>query len=355
MICDDSALIRSVLRQIIEKNNRLRFVDYARNGEEAVEKAVLLKPDVLVLDIEMPKMDGITALKEIVQKTSTKVIIFSSLTTEGAQKTLEAIENGAFDCVAKPKGMANITALEKELLLKINEASKANLKREQNYADRKTLSQKKEIIPQPVRQIDSVTRQHSDFGYKIVAIGISTGGPKTIMEVLPKLPANFPSPVVIVQHMPAEFTRAYAQRINSRTKIPCMESEAGMEITPGNIYVAQGGFHLKLMRKSGNKLVIRQTKEPQHLFMPSVDIMFDSVVENFKADTVGVLMTGMGWDGAEGMVKIAQAGGVTIAESEETAIVFGMPQEAIKRGGAKIVAPNYLIAEEIIKAVKENI
>lgn len=190
------------------------------------------------------------------------------------------------------------------------------------------------------------------LGFKLVALGISTGGPRSIFHVLPRLPQNLNAAVIVVQHMPAAFILPFTRRLESKSAMKCLETREGIKLEPGTIYVASGGYHLKLEKKIDGEVVIRQTKEPYHLFMPSIDIMMDSVIPIFGADTVGVLMTGMGRDGAEGMVKIRKAGGITIAESEETAVVFGMPQEAINRGGAEVVVPDWAIAEEIVKAVE---
>jgi two-component system chemotaxis response regulator CheB len=184
-----------------------------------------------------------------------------------------------------------------------------------------------------------------------VAIGISTGGPKTIFDVLPFLPADLNAPVFLVQHMPVGFTASYAKRIDAASPMTCVEVKAGMKIEPGTIYLGQAGRHLTLFKKSSGEIVVRTPTRPEHQFMPSVNVMMESVFNVYGPDTVGVLMTGMGDDGADMMVTITEAGGNTIAESEETAIVFGMPNEAINRGGANVVAASWDIAEEIIKAV----
>ncbi len=348
LVCDDSALIRMALKRMIENDAELCYAGFARDGEDAVEKARQLRPDVIVMDVVMPRMDGIAALREIVaQKPAPPVIIFSSSTTEGAERTIEAIEQGAFDCVAKPRGMESLAALEREIVDKIKSAA-GSVPGPGAPAPVRAAPARPESRPSlPARR----PGERGNYPFKAVALGISTGGPKSIFEVLPLLPAGLPAAVIVVQHMPPEFTGAFAKRIHSRTRMPCVESEAGMAIQPGHIYVARGGYHFKLLSRPGRELLVRQTTEPKHLFMPSVDVMMEAVLECFRADTVGVLMTGMGWDGAAGMLKIHQQGGVTIAESEETAIVFGMPQEAIRRGGAQVVAPHRRIAEEIVRGV----
>lgn len=212
----------------------------------------------------------------------------------------------------------------------------------------KTADHEKIVSAPPAEAKDGTGR----LGFKLVALGISTGGPRTIFHVLPVLPKDLNAAVIVVQHMPVAFIPPFTQRLALKSAMKCVETEAGMKVEPGIIYVATGGYHLKLVKKINGDVLIRQTKEPQHLFMPSIDIMMDSAADIFGPDTVGVLMTGMGRDGAEGMVKIKEAGGMTIAESEETAVVFGMPQEAINRGGVRVVLPDWAIAREIVKAVE---
>ena len=346
LVCDDSALIRIVLRNIINKQSDMKIIGTANNGKEAIEIAEELKPDVITLDIEMPVMNGLEALKIIVKNKLAPVIMFSSLTKEGAEETLESIEIGAFDYVTKPSGGESLLNKEGEIVEKIRCAFSSKI-----YSKLDVI--KKRNVEIERKKIEVIKKEPSNFDFKLVAIGISTGGPKTIFKVLPKLPEDINAAVVLVQHMPPPFIPSYVARINSKTKLECVESEPGMKIERGRIYVARGGFHFKLI-KNRNCALIRQSKEPKHLFIPSVDVMMDSVSDIFKSDTIGVLMTGMGRDGAKGMVKITKLGGFTIAESKETAIVFGMPQEAINIGGAKVVLPHYLIASEIIKAVNNG-
>lgn len=341
LVCDDSALMRKLLRDMIESDPVFEVVDTARDGEEAVLKARELRPDVVTMDINMPRMDGLTALQIIVEEKICPVVVVSSLTQEGALVTLQALELGAFDCVAKPGGTIsrNIGLVRDELLKKLRAATKANLRRLVARVESRPVSRK--VVTLPSVEI-------RDFF--AVAIGISTGGPKTIYEVLPYLPGDLNAAVFLVQHMPPEFTRQYAERLDRYCELKVVEAEDGMVIQPGFVYVGRGGYHLKLKRR-GRDLVIFLSSFPPHMFVPSVDIMMESVLEHFGPRTVGVLMTGMGSDGAEAMRRICEAGGYTIAESEETAVVFGMPQEAIRRGGAKRVLPSYDIPREIVRVV----
>ncbi|MDM8551702.1 chemotaxis response regulator protein-glutamate methylesterase [Desulfobacterales bacterium HSG2] len=345
LICDDSALMRRSLKRIVESDPRLLVAATARDGEDSVNKARDLHPDVVLMDVNMPGMDGITALQIIVNEGIAPVLMVSSLTQEGAVVTFESIALGAFDYVSKPGGTVTVQMgpVAPEIIRKIKAAARPGVLRR--------LTQNRPVSMKPRR-----TPFHKRFsakraGFKAVAIGISTGGPKTLFDVLPYLPKDLPAAVFLVQHMPEKFITSYARRIDSHCLMECVEAKAGMSVKPGRIYLAKGGYHLILFRKLNGDIVIRTPKRPQQTFMPSVDIMMKSVLDIFGTDTVGVLMTGMGSDGAESMLKISQTGGITIAENEESSIVFGMPQEAIKLGGAQVIAPSWDIANEIIKAV----
>ena len=345
LVVDDSALMRKVLTRIIETDPAFKVVDVARDGEDAVEKARTLRPDVVTMDVNMPKMDGLTALQIIVEEAIAPVVVVSSLTQDGSITTFEALELGAFDCVAKPGGTvsSNLYLVQRELLEKLRAACKASRKER----ILRKLSRQRSV---PRIEKKPLFRKGAALSFSAVAIGISTGGPKTIYDVLPFLPGELNAAVFLVQHMPPTFTRPYAERLNNYCLLRVVEAENGMEVEPGVVYVGKGGYHLKVER-NGERLKIRLSTVPKHMFIPSVDVMMMSVLEVFGEKTVGVLMTGMGDDGAEAMVKIRQNGGYTIAESEETAIVFGMPQEAIVRGGADVVLPSYRIYEEIVKKV----
>ncbi len=364
LICDDSALMRRMLKNIIESDPRLEVIGAARDGKDAIEKAEKLRPDVITLDINMPKMDGLTALKILVEKQIAPIIMVSSLTQEGASITLQALEMGAFDYVPKPGGTVslNIDLIAEELIAKIKAAARKGTA--QRLARRKPLSTKKKSpilsskplsIPKPSKPLRPPVRVPKSNlpDFAAVAIGISTGGPKTIFDVLPHLPANLPAAVFLVQHMPPTFTASYAERLNKNCLLNVVHAETGLRVVPGTCFVGKGGYHLTVLRKVRGDLIIRCTKSPKHLFMPSVDVMMQSVLEVFGPLTVGVLMTGMGDDGADSMVAIREVGGITIAESEESAIVFGMPREAIERGGAEIVAPSWEIAFHIVRAIEQ--
>jgi len=322
-------------------------VGMARDGEEALKKDIELSPDVVTMDINMPVMDGITCMMNLFeQHPEVKVIMLSSLTQEGAITTFEALELGAFDYVGKPSGTVsnNMHIIGKELLAKIK-ASMA-----QNKRRRSAFSKIKSVKKETVRQVTDVSQQGTQ---KIVVIGVSTGGPGTLMDILPYIPPDLDAAIVVVQHMPPMFTASFAKRLDDHCQIPFKEAKNADLLVKGQGMVAPGGLHLVVRKHiTRSEYSVRLTTLPAGtLFTPSVDVTMFSILEIFGKRTVGVLLTGMGSDGADAMVAIRKAGGITIAEAESTAVVFGMPREAIERGGAEIIAPAYNIANEIIKAV----
>lgn len=258
--------------------------------------------------------------------------------------TFEALELGAFDYVGKPGGTvsSDMEKVAAELIEKVK-AAVDNRSRGRN--------RQRAVRVEPVAKIKTSTGSKIGKPMKAVAMGISTGGPKVIYEVLPLIPPDINAALFLVQHMPPNFTPPYVKRLNDNSPIEVLEARAGAKVEAGKVYVGSGGRHLNLVKNAAGDVIIRLTSKPDHLFIPSVSIMMDSVLKAYGACTVGVIMTGMGNDGADAMLKIRQAGGITIAESEESAIVFGMPGETIKRGGAEIVVPIWDIAREIVRAV----
>jgi two-component system chemotaxis response regulator CheB len=346
LIADDSALMRQTLRKIVDGDPELEVVGVARDGEDAIVKARELRPSVVSLDINMPKLDGVSVLQMLLTERICPVVMVSSLTQKGALTTFECLELGAFDFVAKPDGTvsSNLILLSDEIRSKLKAAAASGtLKRlasgrERRSKARPTASTKTEV-------------SSAQAGYKAVALGISTGGPVTLMDVLPLIPADAKAALFLVQHMPGSFIHTFVERLNKACHIEVVEAEAGMQVRPGVCYVAPGDHQLTLYRKTTGDVVIRTPSEPRTLFTPSVDVMMKAVLQTYGADTVGVLMTGIGNDGAEQMVAITKAGGHTIAESEESAVVYGMPRQAIENGGACVIAPSWKIADEIMKAL----
>jgi len=346
LVVDDSAFMRRQITKIIESDPELTVVGIARNGQEAVDKVKELEPDVVTLDINMPVMDGLTALTYIMMERPTPCLMVSSLTQDGALATFEALELGAVDYVAKPSGTISmdIKTQADEIVAKVRAAARARLRRGRSNATarpRKESNNRERALQVPIH------------GSGIVAIGVSTGGPQTLMEILPLLPPGFAAPVVIVQHMPPGFTACFAKRLNDMCAIEVKEAEQNEPLLPGWGYVAPGGYHLTVVQSTlGRGPVAHLSDKPKGMsFCPSVDVLFESVARLYGRRAVGVLLTGMGSDGANGMVQMRQAGATTIAESEETAVVFGMPREAIERGGAQIVAPATKIADQIVAAI----
>jgi two-component system, chemotaxis family, protein-glutamate methylesterase/glutaminase len=347
LVVDDSAFMRKSMKQILETDPMIEVIGTARDGEDSIIKARELCPDVTTMDINMPGMDGITALQHIVTEEICPVLMVSSLTHEGAAATFEALELGAFDYVPKPGGTIsfNLKNIAAEMILKIKLASKSGVL--------KRIKKRVLVTGSNIKKLK--TKQNNDNNIeftKAVAIGISTGGPQTLMQIIPLLPEDLNAAVFIVQHMPPNFTLAFAKRLDTYSRIGIKEAESGDLIQNSSGYLAKGGYHLMIRSVSKNENRLRLTTIPEHLFIPSVDIMMESVLKTYGKKTVGVLLTGMGDDGANAMVNIRKTGGITIAESEESAIVFGMPQEAIKRGGAEIIAPAHEVAQKIIEALK---
>lgn len=352
LVVEDSAFMRKQLKKILEADRDIEVI-LARDGEDGVAKARELHPDVVTMDINLPGMDGITAMQYIISENICPVVMVSSLTQEGALITFEALELGAFDFVPKPGGTVslNIAKVADEIRFKVKQAAKtgaiSRIRRRMNNVRELSRTSAGSVGARKNREYPSVKTVK-----KAVAIGISTGGPKALSELIPEIPEDLGAALFIVQHMPPNFTKSFANRLNEHSLIPIKEAEAGDTVCVNQGYLGKGGLHLQLRKKGNGEIQIRLSDDIEHFFMPSVGVMMESVLSVFGKNTVGVLMTGMGDDGADAMVKIKQAGGITIAESEETAVVFGMPKEAIDRGGADIVVPSYQIVPEIIKALK---
>lgn len=331
LIVDDSALVRKQLSEVV---GTLGFdIETARNGQEGVEKATSTQYDVITMDINMPILNGIEAVKQIMSRQPTPILMISSLTTEDASITMDALDAGAIDYIAKP-GTMNIGKEQntEDILEKVQSLSRISPRRLRNRASRAPVgrarvSENKEKPKQPSSEIREIT--------KIVLIGSSTGGPGLIEQICSSLPANYKYPVCIVQHMPEQFTKAFAERLNRSSALNVFESAHNMEILPGNIYIARGGVHMNFAKKVSGKIVVREDKNKgNNFFQPSVNDMMFGALEVFEASNIiGVILTGIGDDGANAMVKLKKSGAYTLGESEESATVYGMPREAYERGG----------------------
>lgn len=332
LIADDSFLMRQLLTDLLAGVPEIQVVGVARDGEEALVLFRTLFPDVVTLDLEMPKMDGLRALEAIQRERPTPVIVVSAYTQKGAQATLEALEKGAFDFVPKPSGTISldIGKVRDELIAKILAASQSGGTR---------------IRPDESGERKAKLAHLKIPGEKMVAIGASTGGTRALAEILPRLPAALPAPVVVVQHMPAGFTASLAERLNGSSRLRIDEAAQGDFLRPGEVKIAPGDRHLVVTPERR----VRLTQDPpQWGVRPSVDRMMTSVAEVYGAGAVGILLTGMGHDGALGMKAIKERGGTTIVQDQETCTVFGMPQAAIKAQCVDAVLPLYEIPGAIV-------
>jgi len=349
LIVDDSALMRRQLGQIFEAEGGFE-IRAVRNGQEAVDENLVFQPDVITLDINMPVMDGITALAHIMATRPVPVVMVSSLTEKGALATFEALALGAVDYVAKPGGTISLSirGIQKELVARVRVAARAKLKVK---GGAKGLAQRLRVEraakPEKAAYVRrSVTGKEVEG---LVLIGLSTGGPSTLEEILPKLPADFPFPIIVAQHMPASFTGPFAHRMNAICALEVVEASKPMPITPGTVYISKGGVDVIVANRAGKLMVLPKPESPNHLWHPSVEVLGRSVLERYEASRViAAMLTGMGHDGADAFTEIKKRGGRTIAESEESAVVFGMPKELIQRGGASLILPAHKIATQLI-------
>ena len=344
LVADDSALMRNLISRLLGRASDILVAATARDGEDAVEKAIQLKPDVVTMDINMPKLDGISAMQMILAEKICPVIMLSSLTQQGAVETFECLELGAFDFVAKPEGTvsAKLDSIAEELIAKVRAAAASR-------GPRRPRPKPAAPPPRPIARPAVRPANLPLSEMRAIAIGISTGGPATISTFLPGLPADLPAAIFLVQHMPAAFISTYVSRLQKECAIEVVEAETGASVHAGCCYVAGENLHLCPYRKLNGEVVLRRPSQPRTLFVPGVGVMMDSVLSIYGRRTIGVLMTGIGDDGADQMVRIREAGGVTIAESEESCVVFGMPYQAITRGGAEIVLPSWEIADRLVR------
>jgi two-component system chemotaxis response regulator CheB len=352
LIVDDSALVRKLLTEILESDPHIDVVGTAMDPYQARDKIKLLKPDVITLDVEMPKMDGVSFLRNLMRLHPKPVVMISTLTEGGAKVTLDALEFGAVDFVAKPKlDLKNsLNDYSDEIIRKVKAAAKVNVNAlEQSIAPSvgkltaDAIIKKNPTGSRPLRTSSS---------RKIVAIGSSTGGTEAIKTVLQTLPAGFPS-IVITQHIPIAFSQSFAERVDSVSNINVCQAEDGQEILAGTAYIAPGDKHL-LIERSGSKYFCRLNDGPPvSRHKPSVDVMFRSVAQSVGANAIGVMLTGMGDDGAEGMLEMKEAGATNFVQDENSCVVWGMPGSAVKAGAATEQIPLQKIAAKLIKLVND--
>ena len=388
LIADDSAFMRKVLTDLFNKQKDFEVAGTAVNGRDTVEKVRQLKPNLLTLDVNMPVMDGLDALAIIMEECPLPVVMFSSLTQQGTDETIRALALGAVDFISKAGGpISKIDTVQDEILAKCRAAVQAHVGSTRSFAagrpltytprplmstpseppkmkrievQRRTglkLGQKPtvKVIPTvpttPLSTLKATVAAGGVASKKLVAIGTSTGGPQALQSVITRLPGNLPCGVVIVQHMPAGFTKSLADRLDSISAISVKEAENDEIIKPGQVYIAPGNYHMRVQPASGGgKKIVLSQEPPVGNHRPAVNVLFDSVAQ-FRSDLVSVIMTGMGSDGCEGMKKIKANGGYSIAQDETSCVVYGMPKAVVEAGLADEVRPLNQIAEAIVDAV----
>lgn len=334
LVVDDSAIVRKILSRQLNQHRGIEVIGTAPDPYIARDKIVALQPDVLTLDVEMPRMDGITFLGKLMKHHPIPVIILSSLTPKGSKMALEALATGAVDVISKPGPAYSVAEACAELVEKIKVASRAKI-------NKKTLAQQQTHTPATRLSMAETTN-------KIFAIGASTGGVQALMSVLSALPANAPG-TLVVQHMPAKFTTSFAERLNNDCAVNVSEAKDGDRVIPGRVLIAPGEYHMLLQRSGANYYVNIKDGPSVCRQKPSVELMFNSVAKYAGANAIGAILTGMGSDGAGGLLNMRQSGAHTIAQDEATSIVFGMPKEAIEKGGAEKVLPLSDVAKNMIK------
>lgn len=333
LVVDDSAIVRKILTQELSRYPEIQVVDTAPDPYIARDKILALKPDVLTLDIEMPRMDGLTFLGKLMKHYPMPVIIVSSLTPEGGKMAIEALEIGAVEVMCKPGAAYTVGEMSQDLAQKIKAAARTKVVRKTGKSETSNAERKKLSLTHTTQ--------------KVLAIGASTGGTEALKEVLLRFPPNAPG-IVIVQHMPEHFTRAFAERLDGLCAVDVREGKSGDTVTTGKVYIAPGNKHMILNRSGAVYTIIVKNGPRVHHQRPSVDVLFGSVARYAGGNAVGVILTGMGADGAKGLLEMRQAGAHTIAQDEKSCVVFGMPKEAMKLGGAERVTPLQNITREII-------
>jgi len=358
LVVDDSSFMRQTLSKMLDQASGITAMDTAVDGEQGVEKACELEPDVVTMDVEMPRMDGITAVRHIMDRAPCPILMISSLTEEGAETTMEAMEAGAADFLSKgnASSMLQIREVEEELIEKVRALSQS----QSRLFDGELGGDGEEASAPPASSSDpepSATQQSGKAGISLhpsldlVAFGVSTGGPIALQSVLPALPADFPVPVVISQHMPPQFTRSLADRLNDRSALEVREAEDGMPLEAGRAIVAGGGCHLTF-DQPGARRIVRTPERPVDVsHTPSVNVMLNSASDVFGGDVLTVIMTGMGKDGLPGARRIKENGGMVLAQDEASSVVYGMPRVVVEEGLADAVVPLEELADAIGKAV----
>jgi two-component system chemotaxis response regulator CheB len=333
LVVDDSLLMQKILVDLLQSDSQISVIGTARDGEEALQKIASLHPDVVTLDIEMPRMDGLTAVKKIMKTNPLPVVMISALAQREAQLTLKALELGAVDYVPKPSGpiSLNMDPVKTELITKIKTAASANIQ---------------QAKPRSAEETEPPKAKSND---KVISIAASTGGPAAVTYVLKHIPENTP-PILVVQHMQKGMTKLFAEGLNNECKFKVKEAEEGDAVQEGLALIAPGGFHM-IVAKTGK--ISLTTNPPVNYVRPSADVLMNSAAKAYASKNIGVVLTGMGVDGAKGIEAIKKKGGMTIAQDKKTCVVFGMPHAAIKTGCVDCITALELIPKAIINACED--
>ncbi|MTI48012.1 protein-glutamate methylesterase/protein-glutamine glutaminase [Sporosalibacterium faouarense] len=353
-VVDDSAFMRRIISDILSLDEEIEVIGTGKNGKDALEQLKVIKPDIVTLDVEMPVMDGIETLREIMSNYEIPVVMLSSITVEGAEATLKALELGAIDFITKPSSIFDMDSDSKktELIDKIKGIAKVKI-------PPKAPTKKPAKIPERKSTRRSIFNRSKSTGFikrdekvaNLIAIGTSTGGPRALQSVIPYFNKNINGSILVVQHMPPGFTKSLANRLDGLSQVTVKEAEHGEEIIKGWCYIAPGDHHMKVEKK-GNKLYIKLTQDSVVSgHRPSVDVLMDSVADITSVNIYGVILTGMGGDGAKGMKKIRNNRGYTIAQNEETCVIYGMPKVAVNLGAIEEILSLDKIAPHLNKKV----
>ncbi len=338
LICDDSVFIRTTLEKILS-TDEIEIIGKARNGKEGVELCRKLKPDVMTMDIEMPVMTGIEAVEEIMKTNPTPILMVSTLTKEGADETMNALSLGAMDFITKSASFKELYEIKNELVTKIKAIAGKRPRRriltENRYARKDKIKEKPKEDEKEIKELLTGFERPKVSDIEIIGIGISTGGPAALQEFIPKLNPGLPVSIFVAQHMPAFFTGSLAVRLDGISKINVKEAEHGEFARPGTVYIAPGG---KLTTVSRRGTVVVSDEPADSLYKPSVDILIDSLIRSHMNKVLGIIMTGMGNDGAKAMLKLKNIGGYVIAQNEASCVIYGMPGSVVKSGAASEVS-----------------
>ena len=365
LIAEDSSFQRKLIKEMLLTNEEISIVDLARNGREAIEKIAELNPDVLILDLVMPEVDGLTVFKFLSEHYPIPTIIFSAKNPATLDDSVQALLLGAFDFIIKPKGVwkEEFFKYKEKLISSVLYAAKIKRTYElRNDLIKKSIDKNALIEITSKREVWGKSEEMSlklpkvtlpPFKSNIVVIGTSTGGPRTLKSLLKKIHEDFPSPILIVQHMDAYFMKQFAESLDNLCKLHVVVAENGEKIQPGMIYLSPGGKHMEINVINNQSYIKTFVGKPVNFCIPSVDVLFFSAAKTYKNHTLGIILTGLGEDGAAGLEAIRSQGGKTIAESEETCVLYGMPKAAAKRGAASLILPNYQIHEYMIKYARK--